>query len=89
MPALSVNDIAILLEFFNYVDTDHDGFITVAEIRAAVTDTNADGTNSKLQIVASFLPWLTALTNQYTDGDARINLSELMECNENVNKTIA
>jgi hypothetical protein len=89
MPALSVNDIAILLEFFNYVDTDHDGFITVAEIRAAVTDTNADGTNSKLQIVASSLPWLTALTNQYIDGDSRITLSELMECNANVKKTIA
>jgi len=44
MPTLSVNEIAVLLEFFNYVDTNHDGFVTVAEIRAAVTDTNADGT---------------------------------------------
>ena len=85
MPALSADDISVLTEFFNYVDTDHDGFITIAEIRAAVAvDTDADGTISEIEITASALPWVSDLVNQDTDADSKIGLAELITYNENL-----
>ena len=85
MPALSVDDISVITEFFNYVDTDHDGFITISEIRAAVAvDTDADGTISDIEITASALPWVSDLVNQDADVDSKISLVELIAYNENL-----
>jgi Ca2+-binding EF-hand superfamily protein len=74
--------IETLTSFFDFVDTDHDGFITVNEIRDACSvDVNADGIISEEEIVACAKPWLDSLNLQDLDGDTRISLAELLAYN--------
>lgn len=71
-----------LTEFFQYVDTDHDGFITVAEIHAACdVDINADGVIDAAEMNAGTGPWLAVLAVQDLNKDQKISLSELLAYN--------
>lgn len=76
-------DIAVTLQlFFDYVDTNKDGFITVDEIRAAcAVDVNADGTITESEIVTGAAPWLEKFASQDYNGDQKISLQELLQYN--------
>jgi Ca2+-binding EF-hand superfamily protein len=84
MPLLTQDAIDTLIEFFNFVDTDKDGFITVDEIKAAcAVDLNNDGVIDAAEVAKSAAPWLDIyLAQQDTSGDNKVTLAELVEFNE-------
>lgn len=83
MPELTQDDLETLATFFGFVDADHDGFVTIEEIRAAsAVDVNNDGIVSAEEIAACAAPWLDVfLAEQDLDGDRRVTLAELVEFN--------
>ncbi len=84
-PHLTADDQATLTAFFQAVDTDSDGKISVAEIKSACrVDTDGDGSITAAEIDTSALPWLNDFAAQDFDDDAKISLSELLTYNENI-----
>lgn len=78
----SMADPIALTEFFNYCDTDHNGLISVTEIRTACgVDINGDGTIDSAEIDIGSAPWLAVLSTQDLNGDQQISLSELLAYN--------
>ena len=73
-------DTSVIVEFFNFVDTDRDGFITVNEIKeACVVDINQDGVVSEDEKLQCARVWLQEkLPLQDLDGDQKISLAELL-----------
>jgi Ca2+-binding EF-hand superfamily protein len=82
-PNLTSEDVDVLTRFFAYVDTDHDGAITKAEIEAACrVDVNGDGTVDAAELQATAGPWLDAFAAQDADGNMRLTLEELLASND-------
>jgi Ca2+-binding EF-hand superfamily protein len=81
---LTSDDIQTLTEFFNFVDTDHDGLITINEIKeVCAVDINADGVISEDEILLSASPWIdNMLINQDLDHDSKLSLEELLKYND-------
>jgi hypothetical protein len=81
---LTDDNISVLTDFFNYVDTDHDGFITINEIKTACeVDINADGIITEEERVTSASPWISLLlSNQDLDLDQKLSLTELLIYND-------
>lgn len=73
-------DVAVTLStFFDYVDVNKNGFITVDEIRTAcAVDVDADGVTTEDEIVACAKPWLDKFTSQDYNNDQQISLQELL-----------
>lgn len=82
-PQLTADDIDTITRFFQFVDTDSDGFITIAEIReACAVDLDGDGTISDSEKDACAAPWIQGyLTSEDANGDQRITLPELLQYN--------
>lgn len=71
-----------LTEFFNYVDTDHDGWITVDEIKqACAVDIDGDGVISEVELDATSLAWINNVPLIDLDKDMKITLEELLKYN--------
>lgn len=72
-----------LTDFFNYVDTDKNGLITVAEIHAACDiDINGDGTIDATEQQEGSGPWLAVLAVQdLNDPNQQLTLAELLAYN--------
>jgi Ca2+-binding EF-hand superfamily protein len=74
--------VSVLTEFFAYVDTDGDGFVTFDEIKAACeVDIDGDGTITETEREASAAAWLADFVNQDLDGDSKLTLTELLAYN--------
>ena len=75
--------IETLTIFFNWVDSDRDGFITITEIReACAVDVNGDGVISDAEKIACGQAWIDSyLPMQDLDGDKKISLVELIAFN--------
>lgn len=73
-------DTSVIIEFFNFVDTDRDGFITVNEIKeACAVDINQDGIVSEDEKIQCARVWLQdRFPLQDLDGDQKISLAELL-----------
>lgn len=82
-PKLSSDEVSVLTEFFNFVDTNHDGYITVEEIKmACAVDINGDGIISNEEILKGAGVWLNSyLSQQDLDMDAKVSLQELLKFN--------
>ena len=82
-PNLTQDDIETMTLFFEFVDSDHDGYVTMDEIReACAVDIDGDGTITDAEKNASAAPWLGALaTSQDMDGDQKLSLAELLQFN--------
>lgn len=86
---LTQDEIETMTLFFEYIDSDHDGFVTANEIKEACSvDINADGVISEEEKNASAAPWIGALASQDQDGDQRLSLHELLMYNSNSKGTI-
>lgn len=86
--ALTADDVTTLTTFFQAVDSNHDGYISVAEIKSACrVDTDGDGNITQAEVDASALPWLTDFVNQDLDNNAQISLAELLAYNNKVKGT--
>lgn len=81
--ALSPDTVESLKAFFNHVDTDHDGHITVDEIREAMgVDYNSDNVISQDEKLRAGAQWIdTHLPLQDLDKDQKLTLQELLEYN--------
>ena len=82
-PRLTQDEIETLTIFFQWVDTDHDGYVTVDEIKEACkVDIDGDGVITEAEKTACAQAWLgTYLTQQDLDSDAKISLHELLKYN--------
>lgn len=71
---------SVIAEFFAFVDTDHDGYITVEEIKAAcAVDINGDGAITEEERLQCARVWINEkLPLQDLDADHRITLQELL-----------
>jgi Ca2+-binding EF-hand superfamily protein len=75
-------DIVALQKFFEYVDTDHDGFVTHNEIKAAcAVDINNDGQITDAELLQTAQPWFERFSEQDTNHDGEISLQELLVYN--------
>ncbi len=83
-PNLTADDIDVLTRFFNFIDTNNDGFITEQEIiDACAVDVNNDGNISQSEIDSTCRPWLVALKAKQDTitVDCKLSLSELLQYN--------
>ena len=81
-PNLSTEAVEIITRFFQSVDTDGDGFVTVDEIKSAeAVDVDGNGTITQAEIDACAAPWLSAETLQDYNGDSKLSLQELLKFN--------
>ncbi len=82
-PNLSQDDVCTITAFFNYVDTDRDGYVTPDEISAAMAvDLNGDGVISPDELVVAGQEWMTSnFQAQDLNGDQKLSLSELLQYN--------
>lgn len=80
---LTSDDIAVLTDFFQFVDTDKDGYVSVEEIKdACAVDINGDGVTSEEERITCAKPWLDRfLAQQDTNTDGKISLQELIAFN--------
>lgn len=87
-PNLSAEDIEIVTLFFNYVDTDGDGYITVEEIKTACeVDIDGDGDITEEERAACSQVWISDyLGLEDLDEDTRVTLVELLQYNNNDTK---
>jgi Ca2+-binding EF-hand superfamily protein len=76
---MATYDVLAIQEFFEFVDTDKDGFITVAEIReACAVDIDGDGTLTEDEKDRCASVWINAIFPiQDLDGDTKLSLAEL------------
>lgn len=74
---------ATLTAFFQWVDTDADGYITVDEIQAAcAVDFDGDGVISDAEKIKAGQQWIDInFPLQDSNGDTRITLEELLAFN--------
>ena len=81
-PNLSADHIATLTTFFQAVDTNQDGFVSVLEIQAAeAEDLNSDGVITQSEINTCAAPWLAAENVQDLNHDQLLSLAELLQFN--------
>lgn len=82
---LTQDMIDTLTMFFNWVDTNQDGFISLEEIKnACAVDLDGNGTIDDSEKLACAKAWIeTYLPLQDLDGDSRVSLSELLAFNNN------
>jgi hypothetical protein len=84
-PNLTEDDVAVITAFFNYVDTNNDGYISISEINDAMTvDLNEDGTISDSEKITCGQGWIASnLSTEDMNGDDLITLAELLQYNNN------
>lgn len=83
-PKLTADEVETLSLFFDWVDTDHDGYITVNEIKeACAVDVDGDGLITEAEKTACAQAWIAALAQQDVDADAKLTLDELLTYNNN------
>lgn len=72
-----------LTDFFNWVDQDHDGFISKSEVNEAMAaDIDNDGLISQTEKTESGLKWINSYYDaQDLNADDKISLSELLAFN--------
>ena len=77
-------DTSVLTEFFTFVDADHDGFITIEEIKEACkVDINKDGSITEDERIQCARVWITEkLPLQDTNNDQKLSLAELLAYNQ-------
>lgn len=82
-PNLTYEQICNLTDFYNFVDTDHDGFITIEEIKlACAVDINNDGVISEEEMITCAKTWLNSyLALQDKNSDNRLTLHEILQFN--------
>lgn len=82
-PNLSQDDVDCLTAFFQYVDTDDDGFVTPDEINEAMAvDLNGDGVIAADEMVQCGQEWMnTYFRAQDLNADGKISLSEMLAYN--------
>jgi len=82
-PNLTYEELCNLTEFFNFVDTDHDGLITMEEIKVACgADINQDGAISEEEMITCARVWLnTYLAIQDINNDTKLSLHEILKFN--------
>lgn len=82
-PNLTDDTIQSITAFFEYVDADHDGYITVLEIQeACVVDYDGNGVISADELVKAGQQWLQYyFSAQDLDADQRLTLHELLQFN--------
>jgi Ca2+-binding EF-hand superfamily protein len=80
---MNADKIETLTVFFNWVDTDHDGFISIDEIKeACAVDIDGDGTITDAEKIQCAQQWITMnLPLQDANGDQLISLAELLAFN--------
>lgn len=75
-------DESVIREFFAWVDTNHDGFITIEEIKSACeVDINGDGVVSEDERLQCARGWLAIFAEQDLDVNQLISLDELLAYN--------
>ncbi len=74
-------DTSAIVEFFNFVDTDHDGFITIEEIKnACAVDINQDGTISEDEKLQCARIWIQEkFPLQDLNNDQKVSLNEMLQ----------
>ena len=77
-------DTSVLFEFFRFIDTDQDGYITVDEIKEACkVDINGDGIITEDEKAQCARVWINEkLPLQDLDGDVKISFDELVGYNQ-------
>jgi len=82
---LTQDNVATITSFFNYVDTNKDGFITTTEINEAMgVDYDGNGHIDEWEKVKAGKEWLdTYFAGQNANSDHRISLAELLQWNAN------
>ena len=82
-PNLTPDDISVITEFFQFVDSDHNGFISVAEIKeACAVDINGDGIISEDEKTKCATAWLGSIFfKEDANQDQRLALEELLAFN--------
>lgn len=82
-PKLTQDEIDTITQFFQYLDVDGDGFVTIAEIReACAVDLNGDGVVTEEEKDMCAQAWLGMyLPKQDINKDQRISLHELLQFN--------
>lgn len=82
-PNLTSETIQVLTTFFNFVDSNNDGFVSITEIIAACQvdiDNNETITQSEIDSTAG--PWIASLqANQDLNHDALLTVNELLQYN--------
>ena len=85
-PNLTADDVDTLSLFFDWVDADRDGLITLAEIKeACAVDLDGDGFITEEEKTACAQAWIAALAQQDVDGDQKLTLDELLTYNNDAN----
>ena len=73
----------VIIEFFNYVDIDKDGFITIEEIKTACqVDINQDGIITEDERLQCARIWIEKLPLQDKNNDNKLSLEELLNYNK-------
>lgn len=82
-PNLTAETIQTLTTFFNFVDTNNDGFVSIAEIIAACqVDVDDNGVITQEEIDSTAGPWIATLhLNQDLNHDDLLSLNELLQYN--------
>jgi len=80
---LTPDDVSVITEFFYYVDSNRDGFISVAEIKeACAVDINGDGVISEDEKTKCAAAWLgSVFFKEDANQDQRLTLAELLAFN--------
>ena len=83
MPPLSQDTVEAVTAFFNYVDTDQDGYITIGELEEALAvDYDGNGVISPDEKVRAGAQWLNnGFQLQDVSGDSKLSLFELLDFN--------
>jgi len=76
-------DASVIADFFGFVDTDHDGFITIDELKnACAIDIDGDGVITEYEKYQCARVWITEkLPLQDLNGDQKLTLEELLAYN--------
>lgn len=82
-PNLTSDDIETITAFFNFVDTNNDGFVSIDEIQTAMAvDLNGDGTITVDEKVAAGQKWTsTYFIAEDFNSDNLLTLQELLKFN--------